>query len=72
MIQRLINIIFLYALGIAGVVGCFCGAEHHAMTAGGCLIFATRLLQDWIPEYKELRRNKGGLNLNQRPFFHHS
>lgn len=60
MALRLIEIIGLYLLGIVGIVGCFCGAKHHAMTAGVCVIFGTLLLQEWVRDYRELRR-KGGL-----------
>lgn len=44
----MITIIILYLFGIVGVVGCFCGATHHAMTAAVSLILATRFLQDRI------------------------
>lgn len=44
------TIITLYTLGLAGVIGCFCGATHHAMTAAVCIILATRLLQERIEE----------------------
>ena len=48
----MIAIITLYLFGIVGVVGCFCGATHHAMTAAVCIILATRLLQDYFEERK--------------------
>lgn len=57
----MITILVLYILGIVALIGCFCGAAHHAMTATVCLVLATRLLQEWVEERKELRRS-GGLN----------
>lgn len=57
----MITILVLYILGIVALIGCFCGAEHHAMTATVCLVLATRLLQEWAEGRKELRRS-GGLN----------
>lgn len=44
------TIIALYAFGIALGWGCWNGAEHHAVTAAACIIFATRLLQERIEE----------------------
>lgn len=48
----MIAIITLYLFGIVGVIGCFQGATHHAMTAAVCIILATELLLDYIEERK--------------------
>lgn len=46
----MLAIIVLFALGLAGIAGCFVGATHHAFTAGVCIIFAVRLLADYRAE----------------------
>lgn len=50
----MISLIF-FALAIAGIIGCFCGATHHAMTAAVCLIFAIMLFAE---ERDERRRRQ--------------
>lgn len=52
----MLTIIALYLLGLIGVVGCFFGATHHAVTAAVCIIFATLFLLDYLEDRKELRR----------------
>lgn len=48
----MLAIIVLFALGFLGIAGCIVGATHHAVTAGLCIIFALRLLQERREERK--------------------
>ena len=50
----MLSLIFFLA-GIAGLIGCFCGATHHAMTTAVCLIFG---LVFFMEERDERERKK--------------
>lgn len=40
-------------LGLAGLVGCICGAMHHAMTTAVCFLLAWTFFEDARKEMGE-------------------
>lgn len=45
--------ILLFIFGLVGLIGCFYGATHHAMTSAVCFLLAWTFAEDWYKERNE-------------------